>query len=169
MNPINDDDLRQLLPALRRFALWLARDAAAADDLVQTCMEKALSRWASRREGDLKAWLFSILYRQFLDDKRRAKRWGRLLDAFGWHDGAREPSAEETYAARHALGSFDQLSDDQRAVLLMVTVEDLSYEDTAAALGIPLGTVMSRLSRARKAYRELTGDNNPTTALRRVK
>jgi len=82
MHPINDDDLRELLPALRRFALWLARDPAAADDLVQTCMEKALSRWASRRDGDLKAWLFSILYRQFIDEKRRAKRWGRLFDAF---------------------------------------------------------------------------------------
>jgi RNA polymerase sigma-70 factor (ECF subfamily) len=169
MNPINDDDLRELLPALRRFALWLARDASTADDLVQTCMEKALSRWASRRDGDLKAWLFSILYRQFIDDKRRAKRWGRLFDAFRRDDEAQEPSAEETYAARNALGSFDQLSDDQRAVLLMVTVEGLSYEETAAALEIPLGTVMSRLSRARKAYRELTGDSNPTTALRRVK
>lgn len=169
MHPINDDDLRELLPALRRFALWLARDAAAADDLVQSCMEKALSRWASRRDGDLKAWLFSILYRQFIDDKRRAKRWGRLFDAFRRDDTAQEPSAEETYAARNALGSFDQLSDDQRAVLLMVTVEGLSYEETAAALGLPLGTVMSRLSRARKAYRELTGNDSPTTALRRVK
>jgi RNA polymerase sigma-70 factor (ECF subfamily) len=169
MNPISDDDLRQLLPALRRFALWLARDPTAADDLVQTCLEKALSRWASRRDGDLKAWLFSILYRQFIDDKRRARRWGRLLDVFRRDEMAGEPSAEDTYAARHALGSFDQLGDDQRAVLLLVTVEGLSYEETAVALGVPLGTVMSRLSRARRAYRELTGNIQPTTALRRVK
>ncbi|HEX7817587.1 RNA polymerase sigma factor [Dyella sp.] len=168
MNRIEDDDLRELLPALRRFALWLARDASAADDLVQTCMEKALSRWTSRREEALKPWLFSILYRQFVDDKRRARRWGRLLDAFGWNDEPQEPSAEDTYAARSALASFEQLSDDQRAVLLMVTVEGLSYEETAAALDIPIGTVMSRLSRARKAYRELTGET-AGISLRRVK
>ena len=169
MNAINDDDLRELLPALRRFALWLARDPVAADDLVQTCMEKALSRWSSRRDGELKAWLFSILYRQFIDDKRRTRRWGRLLDAFRLGDPGEEPSAEDTYAVRRALGRFGDLSDDQRAVLLMVTVEGLSYEETAAALDIPLGTVMSRLSRARKAYRELTGDTAATTPLRRVK
>jgi RNA polymerase sigma-70 factor (ECF subfamily) len=168
MTPDRDNDLRELLPALRRFALWLTRDPSAADDLVQTCIEKALSRWTTRRDGELKAWLFAILYRQFVDDKRRARRWGRLLDLFGRDDTTSEPSAEDTYAARHALSSFDDLSDDQRAVLLMVTVEGLSYEETASALDVPVGTVMSRLSRARKAYRQLTeGSTGP--ALRRVK
>ncbi|HEY9131001.1 MAG TPA: sigma-70 family RNA polymerase sigma factor [Dyella sp.] len=168
MTPDHDNDLRELLPALRRFALWLTRDPSSADDLVQTCIEKALSRWATRRDGELKAWLFAILYRQFVDDKRHARRWNRLLDLFGRDDASSEPSAEDTYAARHALGSFDDLSDDQRAVLLMVTVEGLSYEQTASALDIPVGTVMSRLSRARKAYRQLT-EGGAGPALRRVK
>src|SRR3546814_8980366 len=75
MNPIDDDELRELLPSLRRFALWLARDPADADDLVQACMERALSRWSTRRgDGSLKAWLFAIAHRQFIDQRRRAGR-----------------------------------------------------------------------------------------------
>src|SRR3546814_9726416 len=70
MNPIDDDELRELLPSLRRFALWLARDPADADDLVQACIERALSRWSTRRgDGSLKAWLFAIAHRQFIDQR----------------------------------------------------------------------------------------------------
>src|SRR3546814_826766 len=70
-NPIDDDELRERLPALRRFARWLARDPADADDLVQACMERALSRWSTRRgDGSLKAWLFAIAHRQFIDQRQ---------------------------------------------------------------------------------------------------
>src|SRR5690606_18663025 len=80
MNRIDDDELRQLLPSLRRFALWLARDPADADDLVQACIERALSRWSTRRgDASLKAWLFAILHRQFIDQRRRAGRWRGVL------------------------------------------------------------------------------------------
>src|ERR1700727_2558635 len=84
MRDLDDDELRAILPGLRRFAVSLTRDASAADDLVQSCLEKTLSRWGTKRpEGSTKAWLHAILYRQFLDGRRRAARFQRLLEAFG--------------------------------------------------------------------------------------
>src|SRR3546814_18092715 len=90
MNPIDDDELRELLPSLRRFALWLARDPADADDLVQACMERALSRWSTRRgDGSLKAWLFAIAHRQLSEQRRRAGRWRHGLGRTGGGEGTR--------------------------------------------------------------------------------
>jgi len=169
MQDLDDQALRELLPALRRFALWLSRDASNADDLVQSCIERALTKGASRRpEASLKSWLFTILYRQFIDGRRRASRFQRLMDVFR-DEPELEPSAEDTVMARSALESFGQLSADQRALLLMITVEGFSYQEAAQALDIPIGTVMSRLSRARQAYRQLTEGETPTMPLRRVK
>lgn len=168
MNAIDDDELRALLPALRRFALSLTRDAGDADDLVQASLERALSRWGTRREeASLKAWLFSILHRRFLDQKRRAGRWQRVMAVFGREPEAM-PSAEDAFFARSALQSFDALAVDHRAVLLLVVVEGMAYHEAAQALGVPVGTVMSRLSRARSAYRNLIGDGRGDTALRRI-
>lgn len=169
MSTLDDDELRALLPSLRRFALSLARDASDADDLVQACLERALSRWSTRRaDASLKAWLFAILHRQFIDGRRRANRFRRLLAVFtDEHEVA--PSTEDTFVARSALEAFARLGADQRAVLLLVTVEGLDYRETAQALGVPVGTVMSRLSRARAAYRKLIGDNTDGTVLRSVK
>ncbi len=168
MNRIDDDELRELLPSLRRFALWLARDPADADDLVQACIERALSRWSTRRgDASLKAWLFAILHRQFIDQRRRAGRWRNVLVMLGGEPGA-APSAEETFVARSSLEAFDALAVDHRAVLLLVVVEGLPYQDAAHALGVPVGTVMSRLSRARDAYRKLTGDEPGGARLRRI-
>ena len=169
MQDLDDEALRELLPALRHFALWLSRDASNADDLVQSCLERALSQWNSRRpEGSLKSWLFTILYRQFIDGRRRAGRFQRFIDVFR-DEPELEPSAEDTVMARSALESFGQLSADQRALLLMISVEGFSYQEAAQALDIPIGTVMSRLSRARQAYRQLTEGETPTMPLRRVK
>jgi RNA polymerase sigma-70 factor (ECF subfamily) len=168
MTTVDDDELRALLPSLRRFALWLARDASDADDLVQACLERALSRWATRRgDASLKAWLFAILHRQFIDQRRRAGRWRRVLAAFGGEPGA-APSAEDAFVARSSLEAFDALATDHRAVLLLVVVEGLEYREAAQALGLPVGTVMSRLSRARAAYRKLTGDEPGGARLRRI-
>jgi RNA polymerase sigma-70 factor (ECF subfamily) len=169
MQDLDDQALRELLPGLRRFALWLSRDASNADDLVQSCIERALTKGSSRRpEASLKSWLFTILYRQFIDGRRRASRFQRLMDVFR-DEPQLEPSAEDTVMARSALESFGQLSADQRALLLMITVEGFSYQEAAQALDIPIGTVMSRLSRARQAYRQLTEGETPTMPLRRVK
>src|SRR3546814_9527442 len=107
MNAIDDDELRARLPSLRRCALTLVRDPSDADDLVQASVERALSRWSTYRgDAGLKAWLFSILHRRFLDQCRRAGRWRRVLEAFGAEPGTTVPSAEDTFVARSSLQAF---------------------------------------------------------------
>ncbi|WP_462383638.1 sigma-70 family RNA polymerase sigma factor [Pseudomonas sp. Marseille-QA0892] len=165
-----DDALREQLPGLRRYALWLTRESASADDLVQTSLEKALSRWHSRREeASLRPWLFSILYRSFLDSRRSARRYARMLEFFGAHE-PEQRSPEYTVAAETALKAFDSLPDDQRHLLYWVSVEGLSYKEVADILNVPIGTVMSRLSRARQALRQLSdGTPRAVPALRLLK
>ncbi len=165
-----DDQLRDLLPHLRRFALCLTRDAAGADDLVQAALERALSRWGSRHEeGNLRAWLFSILYRQFVDTHRRSRRYARMLESLGYAEERTEPSAERSALARSTLEAFERLPPEQRALLLSVSVEGMSYQEAAEALDIPIGTVMSRLSRARQALRRLSEGEAPPPTLRLLK
>lgn len=166
MYDVDDDELRTLLPRLRRFALGLTRDCHAADDLVQSCMEKALLKWSDRRvDGNLCSWLCSILYRQFIDGKRLSARLNRWLDCL--HEEAEVvPSAEDTFQARASLAALEQLPPDQRAVLLLVSIDGMSYQDIASMLDVPIGTVMSRLSRARQAFRLITDGDSPKPALR---
>ena len=171
--PMNDvdDQLRELLPRMRRFAVSLTRDYSSADDLVQSALEKALSAWTGKRpEGDLRAWLFSILYRQFLDAHRRSRRYSRMLELFtGGKEDHFEPSVERTVVAQTTLQAFERLNTEQRALLLWVSVEGLSYNEVAAILDVPVGTVMSRLSRARQALRLLSEGEITTPALRILK
>lgn len=170
MNDI-DDQLRELLPRMRRFAVWLTREPSSADDLVQSSLEKALSRWADKRpEGDLRAWLFSILYRQFVDAHRRSRRYSRMLELFtGGRDDHFEPSVERTVVAQSTLDAFGLLNTEQRALLLWVSVEGLSYKEVAEILDVPVGTVMSRLSRARQALRQLSDGEITLPSLRILK
>ncbi|MFQ6350511.1 sigma-70 family RNA polymerase sigma factor [Pseudomonas sp. R11F] len=164
-----DEQLRELIPRLRRFAVSLTRNTSSADDLVQSTLERAITRWADRRsEGDLRAWLFSILYRQFLDAHRRSRRYARMLEFFTGRDDA-HPSAERTVMAQSTLQAFDQLNTEQRALLLWVSVEGLSYKEVADILDVPLGTVMSRLSRARQALRQLSDGDIASPSLRILK
>ena len=158
-----DDALRDLLPRLRRFALWLARDPASADDLVQATLERALSRWPGRREdASLRSWLFAILYRQFLDGRRRAQRQAWLFGRLRLEEEPQGPSAEREAVAQSMLQAFARLGPEQRSLLLWVSVEGLSYQEVAQILDVPIGTVMSRLSRARQALRRLCeGDTTP--------
>ncbi|QWT21752.1 sigma-70 family RNA polymerase sigma factor [Bacillus sp. NP157] len=169
-DPHIDDALRTMLPRLRRFALWLARDAHAADDLVQSTMERALSKWLTRRDDEsLRAWLFSILYRLFLDQKRRTSRYARLLGMLARDDEPTWPSAERVAEAQSTLAAFASLPIEQRSLLLWVTVEGLSYQEVAGILDVPIGTVMSRLSRARRALRALGDGSIESPALRLLK
>lgn len=162
-----DDDLRELMPRLRRFALWLSRDPASADDLVQATLERALSRWSKRREdASLRSWLFTILYRQFLDGRRRAQRHARLLGFLHMEDERHAPSVEREAVAHAMLQAFDRLDPEQRSLLLWVTVEGLSYKEVAQILDVPIGTVMSRLSRARQALRRLGEYETPVPSMR---
>ena len=164
-----DEQLRELIPRLRRFALSLTRHASNADDLVQNCLERALGSVADKRpDGDLRAWLFTILYRQFVDNHRRSRRYARMLEFFTGRDDT-QPSTERTVLAQSTLDAFDQLATEQRALLLWVSVEGLSYKQVAEILDVPIGTVMSRLSRARNALRQLSEGEITRPALRRLK
>jgi RNA polymerase sigma-70 factor (ECF subfamily) len=119
-------------------------------------------------DGDLRAWLFSILYRQFLDAHRRSRRYARMLEFFTGRDDA-QPSTERTVIAQSTLQAFDRLPTEQRALLLWVSVEGLSYKEVAEILDVPTGTVMSRLSRARQALRQLSDGEINSPSLRILK
>lgn len=162
--------LERHIPALRRYAWALVRDREGADDLVQDCLERAVARWAlRRREGDLRAWLFAILHNLFIDSFRRRRREGLRVDLDHAADIASPGSDQESSTGvRDILSALDRLPDDQRAVILLVGVEELSYEAAARVLGVPIGTVMSRLSRGRERLRRAM-EPASAPALRRVK
>lgn len=148
-----DQHLRELLPGMQRFALWLTHDAGAADDLVQIALERALRRWSSRHgEAELRPWLFAILHNEFLDSRRRSRRYTGLLERLR-AEPAVQPSVEREVIAQSTLEAFERLPLEQRNLLWWVSIEGLSYREIAAILQVPIGTVMSRLSRAREALR----------------
>lgn len=159
------DELIALLPRLRRFALSLTGKSADAEDLVQAACERALRASDSYEPGTrLDAWLFRIIKNLWIDQIRRRKTENAVplpLDDQGL------PSADGLVLAesRLMLGSveaaFGELPADHQTVLRLVCIEGLSYQETAQALAIPIGTVMSRLSRARAALLDALGENRP--------
>lgn len=152
------------IPGLRRFARALSRgDRARADDLVQDGLERALACWQGRRnEGNLRGWLYTILYRRFLSEERRRRHRGTQLHLADAGEAELPAVDGGQYAALHhrdLLRALQELPQDQRSVLLLTAVEDLSYQEAAQTLGVPIGTVMSRLSRARERLRrQLLGE-----------
>jgi RNA polymerase sigma-70 factor (ECF subfamily) len=158
-----DDMLRQvepLIPALRRYARALMRDRTNADDLVQDCLERAISRWFQRRDGEVRPWLFAILHNLAVNQFRKAASRGRhvAIDESNADSFAEAASQEQKLLYQDVMTKLARLPEDQRAVLLLVAVEDHSYAEAADVLGIPVGTVMSRLSRAReRLQQELEG------------
>jgi RNA polymerase sigma-70 factor, ECF subfamily len=164
------------IPGLRRFACALLRgDRQGADDLVQDCLERAVSRWHLRRvEGDVRGWLYTILYNRFLSEKHRQGRRG-VTDAQLEVAEAELPGVDggQAWALEHRdlLRAFAALPEEQRSVLLLIGIEDLSYGEAASVLGVPIGTVMSRLSRGRERLRHYinSGVDGRNAGLRRVK
>ncbi|MCL4743947.1 MAG: RNA polymerase sigma factor [Burkholderiaceae bacterium] len=153
-------ELVALLPRLRRYAIVLTGDRHAADDLVQDTIERGWKRHAQWKPGtDLRAWLFSIMHNRRIDLMRTQRRTGDEIDdeeaVADPAPGAGEIGAIEAIDLQRA---FERLSPPHRQVMLLVAVEQMSYEDAAVALDAPIGTVMSRLSRARAALRALLGE-----------
>jgi RNA polymerase sigma factor (sigma-70 family) len=156
------------IPALRRYAFALVGHDGDADDLVQDCLERAIGRWGQRRaDGDVRIWLFSILHNLAVSRFRRARRRGLrvALEDAPASALATLPAQEDVVRRRELLRALGQLSEDQRSVLLLVSVEDLTYAEVAQVLGLPLGTVMSRLARARETLHKLM-DGQPAKAAR---
>ena len=156
-------DLRQRIeaemPRLRRYARALTRDTVSADDLVQDCVLRGLAKLHLWKEGtDLRAWLFTILHNQYVNQVRRAVREGATVSV-----SETEPlltrSADQ--GKRLELRDLDralaQLPEEQRTVILLVGLEGMRYEAVADVIGVPVGTVRSRLSRGREALRRLMG------------
>jgi len=163
---LTDDQIRQVMPHLQRFALWLTRNPHSAEDLVQNCLTKALTRRPDNAGAEsLRAWLF---YRQFIDGERRRKRYMKLLSFFTGEE-ALSDSSESLAIADDTLALFATLPTEYRVILLLVSVEGLSYKEVAATLDIPTGTVMSRLSRARKMLHEKLEGKVTPLPLRRLK
>lgn len=162
--------IEPLVPGLRRYAYGLVRDAVAADDLVQDCLERAVGGWHSRRsDGDLRAWLFAILRNLHLSELRRKRRRGPHVEFDeSFHRGAVEGGQDAGAMLRDVMRGLDALSEEHRTLLLLVGVEDLSYEEAARVVGLPIGTVMSRLCRARERLRTYM-ESGTKPVLRRVK
>lgn len=149
------DRIVDLLPRLRRFALTLTRHKDDADDLVQATVERALARLGSWKEDSrLDSWMFKIMQNHWID-QTRARRTRGPQDTD--YDLASTPGAdgrdvmESRLTLRATLDAAMALPEEQRSVLMLVVVEGLSYRDAADILAVPVGTVMSRLSRARLA------------------
>lgn len=156
-----ESELIALLPQLRRFALSLCRSGDVADDLVQITAERA---FAARETFDpasrLGPWLFRILCNAWLDQLRRRRTAGVQLEAEELEqalavDGA--AAAEASLTLRSVDEAMKTLSEDHRSILHLVCIEELSYAEAAEVLGVPKGTVMSRLARARIALAERLG------------
>jgi RNA polymerase sigma-70 factor (ECF subfamily) len=148
--------IQPLIPALRRYAYAMVRDRSAADDLVQDCLEKAVGHWPQRRvDGNAQAWIYAILHNLAINFLRRKKRQGASvpLDDVKGFALSRSADQEDNLQYRDLLSALDKLPEDHRSVILLVAVEDFSYAETAKILDIPVGTVMSRLSRARAQLR----------------
>jgi len=140
------------IPNLRRYARALIGDREGADDLVQDTLERAVRKFHLWRPGDLRAWLFSIMHNVFVNQlKARKVAYEIEID-----DSIAAPQSSVTSTDLMDLDrALAALSPDQREVVLLVALEDMTYAEVARALGVPIGTVMSRLSRAREKLRKL--------------
>lgn len=158
-NPAFLDEIERAVPALRRYARALTRNIDAADDLVQDCLERAIrKRSLFRLSGPVEPWLFTILVNLWRNAGRAERRRGQSVP---FETMLHEPSIPAPQPGRLALvemsRAIDQLAADQREALLLVVLEGFSYVEAAAILGIPEGTLMSRLGRARATLRSMTG------------
>lgn len=159
-----------LIPRLRRYARALTGERTPADDLVQDTLERAWTKLhLLRPESDLRAWLFTIMHNVFVNQVRK-----RAADpTIPLDDDAFEIPVQAALGDMLEVRDIDialrRLPDDQREVLLLIVLEQLSYNEIATMLGIPIGTVMSRLSRARERIRLLLGGTPVVTPLKVVK
>ncbi|HSB48562.1 MAG TPA: RNA polymerase sigma factor [Burkholderiales bacterium] len=162
-------NIEQHIPRLRRYARALTGDRAAADDLVQDTLERALSRFHLWRRGsDLRAWLFTIMHNIFVNQARSRMRYP--------HEPFDEPAAERLQYREPDWSELRDIGDalaklpvEQRTVVLLVGLEQFTYDEAARVLDVPIGTVMSRLSRARERLRALLGGEFRSAALKVVK
>ena len=157
------------VPSLRAFAISLSGNVDRADDLVQETLLRALANIHSFQPGtNMPAWLFTILRNLHVSRWRSERRHGTTVDMDETALPGVPARQEAALEVHDVLAAIDQLPEEQKSLLLLVGVEDFSYDDAARILGMPIGTVMSRLSRARQRLRALV-ETGKVTLLRRVK
>jgi len=150
------------LPALKRYARSLTRDESEAEDLVHDAVVRAYEgRDSFRTDGDLKSWLFSVLHNSFVSGMRSRKAQRARLDrAAELADTEIRPEQEDRLRLAQISAAFLTLPVEQREALHLVAIDGMSYGEAAQVLGVPIGTLMSRLGRARSALRALEGETN---------
>lgn len=142
---------------LRRYACALTRDVVHADDLVQNCLARALTKQHLWQPGtDLRAWLFTILHNQHCDEVRRSVREGSSVELDQAPPVSVRPNAMAVLELRDLERAINRLPEDRRKVVLLIGLEGMRYERVAAILNVPVGTVRSRIARAREELRRLT-------------
>lgn len=157
------------IPHLRRYARAMIGNRAAADDLVQDTLERAWSRLSQWRSGsDMRAWLFGIMHNLRVDQLRRPTLPTHSIDEDDAEMPTR-PTQTDKLEVRDIETALAQLPDEQREVLLLVALEEMTYAEISVALGVPIGTVMSRLSRGRERLRMAMDGWQPTVKLRVVR
>jgi RNA polymerase sigma-70 factor (ECF subfamily) len=156
------------LPRLRRYARAMVKDRATADDLVQDTLVQAWSRMSQWREGsDLRAWLFSIMHNLRIDQLRKPSlNLSELEDEYS--DTTMRETQSDRLEVKDLENALQRLPEDQREILLLVALEGMSYQEVAQTLGIPIGTVMSRLSRGRERLRLILQVDHQLPATLRV-
>jgi RNA polymerase sigma-70 factor (ECF subfamily) len=159
------------IPRLRRYARALVRDRDAADDLVQDCLERALLRLDNWQTGENpRRWLFTIMHHLFIDQMRKVKRRAEVvMMTLDEQEALASPAHQpESVASREIMEALQAVSPDRRAALLMVGVEGFSYAEAANILGVPAGTLMSRIARGREELRGLLDDAARRRVIRMV-
>jgi RNA polymerase sigma-70 factor, ECF subfamily len=146
------------IPRLRRYARALTRDTVRADDLVQSCLTRGIAKQHLWEYGtDLRAWLFTIMHNQHVNDVRRGVREGITVELTEAPAITAGPVAIAKLELRDLERALEKLPTEQRETILLVGLEGLAYEEVAAILKVPVGTVRSRLSRGRDQLRQLMG------------
>jgi RNA polymerase sigma-70 factor, ECF subfamily len=154
------------IPRLRRYARALTKDAVAADDLVQECLLRTFAKRHLWQDGtDLRAWLFTILHNQFVNNVRRGIREGAAVAIKETEPSLKHAANQEKrLELRDLHRAMTQLPEEQRTVILLIGLEGMSYDEVAKVIDVPVGTVRSRLSRGREALRGLVGIREDTKA-----
>ena len=161
-------DLVAAIPRLRRYARVLTGETSRADDLVQDALARAWEKRRLWRAGsDLRAWLFTIMHNVHINQLAVARREAANVSLDAESDGspawqiATRGNQQDRVELLELLAQVGRLPAEQREVLLLAAVEEMTYEEIAALLGIPIGTVMSRLSRAREKLRRMVSESPP--------
>ncbi|HEX9462704.1 MAG TPA: sigma-70 family RNA polymerase sigma factor [Alphaproteobacteria bacterium] len=167
--PEDDHPIVAQIPHLRRYARALIGDRALAEDLVQDSLERAWSRFHLWREGsNLRTWLFTIMHNLHANLARNASRRPMAAPIDDEFSLPTRPTQEDQMEVAAIEAALARLPEEQRQVVLLVGLEEMTYQEAAAALEIPVGTVMSRLHRGRERLREMMTAASGT-GLRRVK